>query len=334
MSIYKQPGSDHWFVDLSVAGQRIRRSTGTSVKAQAQQLHDQLKADLWRQSKLGESPDKTWDDAVVRFIREKSDNRTIDNDKMMLSWSKPYLKGKRLSEITTDVIEDLIEKRRVGNSSRTADTGCSNATINRHMQVIRRVLNCAVAWGWITTTPRFRTLKESEGRLRWLTKDEEARLLAELPPHLSAMARFTLATGLRENNVIELEWNQVDVERRVAWVHGDRSKNGKPLTVNLGATAIAILEEQRGQHENIVFPYEGRKIEKASTAGWYRALKRANIENFTWHGLRHTWASRHVMAGTPLEVLQKLGGWSSLQIVMRYAHLAPNHVAQYADNAS
>jgi integrase len=70
------------------------------------------------------------------------------------------------------------------------------------------------------------------------------------------------------------------------------------------------------------------------TKGWKSALQRAGIEpTFRWHDLRHTWASWHVMSGTPLEVLQKLGGWSSLTMVMRYAHLAPDHLAGYANNA-
>lgn len=333
MSLYKQPGSDYWFVDLSVKGQRVRRSTGTTVKSQAQELHDRLKADLWRQDQFQESHAKTWDDAVARYLSEKSEKRTIEHDRAMLRWSAQYLKGKPLNSITTDTIEHLITERRAGHVKRTED-GVSNATVNRHMSAIQRVLNCAVGWNWMKSAPTIRHLKESEGRLRWLTKDEQTRLLAVLPPHLNAMARFTLATGLRENNVLELEWNQVDLERKVAWVHVDQMKTKKALAVPLNPAAIAVIQEQVGQHPNLVFTYDGKQMGKASSAGWYRALKRANISGFTWHGLRHTWASWHVMNGTPLEVLQKLGGWSSLTIVLRYAHLSPGHVASWADNSS
>ncbi len=61
------------------------------------------------------------------------------------------------------------------------------------------------------------------------------------------------------------------------------------------------------------------------------ALKRAGIENFRWHDLRHTWASWHVQSGTPLQVLQELGGWSSCEMVLRYAHLSAAHLADYAE---
>jgi integrase len=73
-----------------------------------------------------------------------------------------------------------------------------------------------------------------------------------------------------------------------------------------------------------------------STKAWYDALqlKRAEIDNFRWHDLRHTWASRHVQSGTPLFALQELGGWESSEMVRRYAHLATDHLAPYADRLS
>jgi len=332
VSLYKQEGSEYWFVDISINGQRIRRSTGTTSKQAAQQYHDTLKADAWRQAKLGEVPDKTWDDAVARYVGEKSDKRTIEHDKTMLRWSAPYLKGKLLREITTDTMELIIEKRRKGESVRTVE-GVANATINRHMEAIGRVLNLAQQWGWLPSPPRIRKLKESAGRLRWLTVAEIDRLIAECQPHMADMIRFALATGLRDQNIVGLEWHQVDIERRVAWIHADQSKTNKTITVPLNDQAVAVLLRRKGIHTRYVFTWSGKRMVRASTTGWYRALKRAGLEDFSWHGLRHTWASHHVMNGTPLEVLRELGGWSSLQMVMRYSHLAPGHVAQYSNNA-
>ena len=63
-------------------------------------------------------------------------------------------------------------------------------------------------------------------------------------------------------------------------------------------------------------------------------MDRAGIQDFRWHDLRHTWASWHVQSGTPLPVLQQLGGWQSYEMVLRYAHLAPEHLAEYADRLS
>lgn len=67
----------------------------------------------------------------------------------------------------------------------------------------------------------------------------------------------------------------------------------------------------------------------ANTA-WRAALRRAGIEDFRFHDLRHTWASWLVQAGTPISVLQEMGGWESIEMVRRYAHLAPNHLTEHA----
>jgi integrase len=332
MPLYKQDGSDFWFVDFSIGRKRVRRSTGTTSKQAAQEYHDRLKADLWRQAKLGDSPDPTWDEAVARYLREKSDKRSIEHDKEMLRWSAPYLKGKRLSEITNDTLENLIDERRIGRSNRTK-AGTTNATINRHLDAVMRVLNQAVLWGWLPAAPKKRKLKESRGRLRWLTADEIQRLLAEVQPHMGDMIRFTLATGLREQNVLGLEWNQIDMPRRVAWIHSDQAKMGRAISVPLNDSALTVLERRKGIHPTLVFTWAGKRIRLATSAAWYRALKRAKIDDFTWHGLRHTWASYHVMNGTPLAVLKELGGWTDMDSVMRYAHLCPGHVAQYSGNA-
>ncbi|MFP5419806.1 MAG: tyrosine-type recombinase/integrase, partial [Gammaproteobacteria bacterium] len=66
---------------------------------------------------------------------------------------------------------------------------------------------------------------------------------------------------------------------------------------------------------------------------WNKAITKAGIKPATWHDLRHTWASWHVQSGTPLAVLKTLGGWSSMDMVMRYAHLAPEHLSEWANNA-
>jgi integrase len=147
------------------------------------------------------------------------------------------------------------------------------------------------------------------------------------------MARFTLATGLRESNVLQLEWQQIDMHRRVAWIHPDQAKAAKAIGVPLNDEAVAVLRAQIGKHHKKVFTYEGKEVAKAGTLAWRKALKRAGIDNFRWHDLRHTWASWHVQNGTPLHILKELGGWSSYEMVQRYAHLAPEHLAEFAGNA-
>ena len=102
----------------------------------------------------------------------------------------------------------------------------------------------------------------------------------------------------------------------------------------LNAEAVAVVAKQLGKHATHVFSYQGSRITQVSTKAWYSALERAGIEDFRWHDLRHTWTSWHVQGGTPLYVLQEMGGWASVEMVRRYAHLAADHLAPYAERLS
>jgi integrase len=143
-----------------------------------------------------------------------------------------------------------------------------------------------------------------------------------------------LETGLRKSNVTGLQWSQVDLRRRCAWIHPDQAKGRKAIAVPLSAAAVLVLREQMEKHPVYVFSYRANPIKQLNTKAWRKALERAGIEDFRWHDLRHTWASWHVQAGTPLHVLQELGGWESVEMVRRYAHLSSDHLVEYVDRMS
>jgi integrase len=141
-----------------------------------------------------------------------------------------------------------------------------------------------------------------------------------------------LATGLRESNALELEWQQIDMQRCVAWIQLDQAKAAKAIGVPLNEDAIAVLKAQIGKHLTHVFTYKGNPVAKAGTFAWRKALKRAGIEQFRWHDLRYTWASWHVQNGSPLHILKELVG-ASYEIVQRYANLASEYLAKFAENS-
>lgn len=117
----------------------------------------------------------------------------------------------------------------------------------------------------------------------------------------------------------------------MGWVEAHEAKGGKAIPVPLTDDAIQLLVMQLGGHPEFVFHYQGKRITQVGTKAWRAALRRAGIENFRWHDFRHTWASWHVQNGTPLYALQELGGWSDTEMVQRYAHLTPGHLAADAD---
>jgi integrase len=313
MAIYRR-GTTWWVRFTAPNGQRIRRSAGTEDKQKAQEYHDRLKAEQWRVYQLGEKPRRTWQEAAVRWLRDRDYKADHLRDKAKLRWLDRHLGGLYLDEISRDVIDRLADTKKCESSPSTA---------NRHLALIRAILRAARDdWEWIDKIPRIRLYPEPKKRVRWITQDEARQLLVQLPTHLADMAEFTLATGLRQRNVSYLRWDQVSLERRMAWIHADQAKSRKAIAVPLNADALRIIQRWQGKHPDYVFVYQGHPVDRTSTKAWYAALERAGISDFRWHDLRHTWASWHVQQGTSLQELMELGGWASFEMVLRYAHLS------------
>jgi len=321
MSLFKRKDSQVYWIKISVGGSVVQRSTGTTVKVEAQEYHDKLKADLWQQKKLGAKPVRSWRETVVRFLQETSDKRTHQQDKDKLAWLHPYLGHLTLNDITVSVIDEIRQAKLKGNTKSTA---------NRYLSLVRSILNRAINWEWLDKAPRITMFKEPQGRTRFLTIAEVQHLLKHLPEHLQDMVVFTLSCGLRYSNVLKLTWSQVDLNAAHVWVAASSSKNGKALSIPLNAQALAVLTKQVGKHPTLVFTKGGKRIARANGKVWRNGLKRAGITDFRWHDLRHTWASWAVQNGVTVFEIQHLGGWSSSQMVQRYAHLSSSHLAAAA----
>lgn len=264
----------------------------------------------------------TWDEAAAAWLVDKCYKASLYQDKAIIRWLAPHFGGASL---------DALDHARIMAVGRIKAAESSPATANRHLALIRSVLRRSVrVWCWLDRMPAVELFPEPRRRVRWLDPAQVRRLLVELPAHQRCMVVFALATGLRQANVVHLEWSQVDMHRRTAWVYADQAKGRRDFAVPLNEAALSVLRACEGAHPVRVFTYRGRPISWANTRAWRLALQRAGIQNFRWHDLRHTWASWHVQHGTPLFVVQDLGAWSSEQMVRRYAHLAVSHYAQYA----
>ncbi len=319
MSLFKRKDSSSWWVKITLDGRKIQRSAGTSDKIKAQEFHDRLKAQMWEQNRLGVKPRRSWKDAVVRWLEETSEKATHNEDKRKFIWLDTYLGELMLDEITLDVI-DSIRAAKLKEATK--------GTTNRYLALIRSVLlRSRDEWEWIDKAPKVRLFKESASRERSLTREQAGKLLDELPEHQRDVVLFALATGLRQSNVLRLEWSQINLEQRHAWIHATQSKNRRPIAIPLNEAAYAVLLRQKGKHLHRVFTFKGKPLNSANTRAWQHALLRAGITDFRWHDLRHTWATWQRQAGTPTHELQRLGGWRTGAMVERYAHLAPDHLA-------
>lgn len=315
MSLYKRKDSSVWWLKITVNGQMIQRSTGTTDKANAQEYHDKLKSDLWEQSRLGVKPSRYWWEAVERWLQEKSDKRTHADDIAKLRWLDTYLSNSTLTEINLAKV-DVIRSAKLKEATKS--------TVNRYLALLRSILiRSRDDWEWIDKVPKIKLYQEPRGRERNLTREQAVRLFQELPEHQKDIVSFALMTGLRQANIAGLEWSWVNLEMQYLCIPPENSKNGNPIPVHLSDSTLAILRKQLGKHPSRVFTYQGKPIKNLNTHAWKNALKRAGIEKFRWHDLRHTWATWHRQAGTPTHELQRLGAWKTTAMVERYAHVAP-----------
>lgn len=310
MSLYRR--GRIWWIELTAKSGRIRRSSRTADKKAAQEYHEKVKGEIWRNAKLGEAPPVTWAEAVKKWLQVKT--RSQPERYMLSAFEIPV---QSLLPLTEEAIRKAIGEGAPG-------------TFNRKLGLIVAVHNAAKV-----TPPEIDRPKNPSGRLRWLTAEEWKRLRAALEQQGSALllelADFSIATGVRENNALELEWSQVDLRRRVAWFYADQMKGKVPHGIPLNDDAMAVLRKRQGAHKVYVFPNPetGKPYVKASNRAWYKALGKSKLKGtgVVWHTLRHTWASWFVMSGGTLQELMALGGWKSYAMVLKYAHLATEHLA-------
>jgi integrase len=322
--LYRRKDSRYWWISLVLAdGRRVCQSTGCVDHADAAACAVRLKNEAIEARQQGIVGVFVWQQAVMRYLEESADKRSLRDDRDHLKRLDPYLRSLRLEAIDMTALQPFVRDRK------TKD-GVSNATINRALEVVRRILNVAHQdWRWLRGVPKIRMLKEPRRRVRFLRRDEADRLIEALPLHMKPIVRFALATGCRNGEILGLEWSRVDLARQVAWLDHGMTKNGDGRGIPLNADAVAALESVHDQHPRWCFTYAGRRIRYSSSA-WDTAKRRASIEDFRFHDLRHTWASWHVQSGTSLQELMELGGWKSYEMVLRYAHLAPEKLSSVA----
>lgn len=314
MSLYKV--GNIWYYYLTVNGERFRNSTGKTDRKEAQKAHDEIKTNLEQRRARG----FTLADALRLWLTEKDRS---DKEKSAIRVLLRCYHSRPIPEIETHELVRSLKGRK-------------DSTVNRTINIVNAALKMSHEQGKCGEI-KIKRKAVPQTRLRFLTREEWETLENNLPEHARAIAGFALATGLRYSNVVGLKWRYVDIDRHLVWIDSVDSKSRKTISVPLSAKAIEILKAQEGQHKEYVFTYKGRPIESIKNS-WNRALVKSGIDviegksTFRFHDLRHTWASWHVQNGTPLAVLKELGGWHSMELVMRYAHLAPDHLRAYVNN--
>ena len=348
MSLYRRDDTPHYWTCFQIKGQRIRLSTGTANREQAEEFETAARVNAWRQAKLGEKPNYPWSAARKRWLAE-TQKRTKAKDEEILTWFDEHLKDADAQGITREVIDELRALRAEETSPATAD---------RYMALLRAILRkCVNDWQVLDAAPKVPMYRPKASEPRFLTRAEFDRLLEKLPPHLKLTARFAVLTGLRMRSMLALEWSRVDLKAKRAWVPGEQMKAGRSHGVPLSTAAIQVLNElrtfqqlQEAEHKqrcerlgevykpadsDRVFTWRRKPVDDCNGHVFKDAVTAvAKLDPLRWHDLRHTWASWAVQNGVTLQELMQLGGWNSYAMVLRYAHLAPENLSEAAEKAS
>ncbi len=319
MGVFKK--GKNWYIDYYVRGRRRREKIGPN-KRQAElvlqkrtvQIAEDKFFDIKRVGRV------LLDDFSRMYVEtySKPNKRSWVRDKNCVDHLTEFFKGKYLHEITPLGIEQYKKLRLNAVTPRT---------VNIELSCLRAMFNKAIAWGKALENPvtRVKLLPENDRRLRYLERDEINTLLKNCPDYLRPIVIMALHAGMRRGEILNLEWEQVDLKRRIIYVLNTKTDEKREIPINsiLYSTLVELYGKGNGDY---VFP--GRKEGRPYTQirkGFLTALKKSAIKNFRFHDLRHTFASHLVMKGADLKTVQELLGHKSIEMTMRYAHLSPNH---------
>lgn len=328
-------GSGIWYARYYDASGRLRREMG-GTRAMALALYRKRKTEAIQGKKLPETLRRK--SVVVADLLALAEQHARQHYAQLreakggaADWRYPTLAAEFGALDASTLTPQRIEQ----GLARLADQrDWAPATVNRERDYLSLAFKLGIRNGLVASNPaRLVTRRrEDNGRIRFLSPAEEAKLRAviraEFPKHEPELD-LALATGLRQGNQCSLKWSDVDLEARQITI--SRAKNGRPFYAPVNSTAMAALLELKSMAGDS--PYvilnrnkRGRGVGQppCTPEGWFnRAVEKAGLNGVCWHTLRHTFASRAVMAGLDLRVVADLLGHRTLAMVMRYAHLAP-----------
>ena len=330
---YRRQDSAVWWVSLTDSnGQRIRRTTGTTNRKEAQALEAKWKLEAFQQQHWDQEPTRTFEEVMLAFLQAtQAQKKSAHKDRLHVRNLRVVLGGKVMNTLNAQDVRQHIDKRKTD--------GVSNYTINRELEVLSAAINyCNREWEWQLPNPvKGRKLKEPECRIRWLTQAQATALIhaarsEEKAPHLAEFITLALNTGMRRSEMLELEWTRVDLQSGLIYLEGTHTKSGKRRTIPLNETARQALcnrAQFRAQHcvsSPWVFCHpNGDRITDVKRS-FATACKRAGITDFRIHDMRHTCAAWLVSSGVPLTEVRDLLGHSTVKMTEKYAHLAPENV--------
>ena len=320
-----------WHIEKVIAGQLIRCSTGEAELEQAERYLAQLIENRRKEKVYGERLDRTFDEAAARYIDEYGHKRSIGRSIQALKIVMPYIGNVPLLKIHSGVLDGYIKDRK--------QSGISAGTINRDLGVIRRVLSLSARlWrddqgrAWLDTVPLLPAIEGIKRKPRPINWEEQELLLKALPDYLAEMSLFSLNTGLRDQEICGMKWDDEcklsGIDKSVFIISEERAKNEHERIVPLNSIAQSIINGRRNNNSEYVFAFEGRKLDRMTNRAWRKARESVDLKDMRVHDLRHTFGMRLRAAGVSFEDRQDLLGHHAGRITTHYSKVEINRLIE------
>jgi len=339
MGLYKR--GQAWWMSFTYKGKQHRVPTETKDKRLAEKIFHKVMTEI-QEGKWFERAahsDKTIGNLLDKYLNEYSiPNKaasTVRGDTVIIKEMKGIFGSTLLKDFTPSLISSY--------KTQCREKGLSPASINHRRTLLRHAFNLAIReWQWCRENPAERVSRDKvrNERDRWLTLEEESKLLNCCVLHptrkdnqieslywLQEIVLFALNTGMRQDEILSLEWQNVDLFRKTVLVV--KSKNGEKRTIPMNQKVFTLLKEKAKRNYNknkFVFPSEvnTKILRRNLMRAFYNATDRSNIEDFRFHDLRHTFATRLAQAGVDLYKIAKLLGHKDIKMTQRYSHHCPD----------
>lgn len=324
----KKPSNGSYRISVSYKGSRIRETVSGVSYQTAKTIEAKLKVDIVSGAYLGTSsnPDILFSEFMKEYFAFEN-KASLNREKILYRYYLSVLDNKTLKEITMldaeKIVNNMIKK---GLAVRTAQYAAA---------VLRHALNKAIERGYLQVNPvsKIKVPRKDNRRIRFLTKDEAAKLLDELKKRSQKtyeMSFLSLYTGMRFGEVANLTWQDIDFENGIIYIKDPKNYTGRVAYMTESVKELLLNKKKSANSNALIFPdQKGNKTERISTS-FERAVQRLGLnkdvtdprDKVVFHTLRHTFASWLVQAGTPLYTVKELLGHKSIAMTERYSHLA------------
>lgn len=302
-----------YLVDLHVSrGAGRIRKTFPSHKL-AKQFEDKMRGDYITGKYVPEvkRDNISFDDFAEEWFSLHAKSNLVGQYRSKLDMIKRSFASKRLRDITTKHIEEY--------KASLVDQ-VKPSSINRYLTIIKSIFSKAVEWGRLTVSPasKVKKLREDNQRIRYLTEEEIRRLYLDAPQKIADFLTLALNTGMRRSNILNLQWEDIDLKNGV--IHVLKTKSGKGYEIPINNDVRKLLEPRFNSNKT------GKVLDSVNfRKDFETVVRKSGIADFRLHDLRHTFASYLVMKGVDIYTVAQLLGHSDIKMTQRYAHLSPNH---------